>query len=278
LAAWPGGARGAVCLSFDNLGEAAELELGGQPDAPPGEHFTAKRVLPALLDALAERRIAATFFVEGLNANVYPDALKAIAAGGHEVAYHAWRHEQWGDLSADEQATNLERGIAAFRELDLEIAGLRPPGGALGAGGTKILREAGLRYASPAGEGAGVANGLALLPFQWRHVDASCVLPPLARAREQMIGSSEPVEPAAFLAYLEIEIERLVAEGGFAMIVLHLSLLDWLANDRLSILLDQLAARSGDVWLATCADVAGHVLENPARFRDGVILDSTTWA
>ena len=42
---WPGGARGALSLSFDNLGEAAELELGAiGPEAPLGEHFTATRV------------------------------------------------------------------------------------------------------------------------------------------------------------------------------------------------------------------------------------------
>ena len=65
---------------------------------PRGEHSTATRVLPALLAALHDHELAATFFVEGLNAELYPDALAAIAAGGHEVAYHAWRHETWGEL------------------------------------------------------------------------------------------------------------------------------------------------------------------------------------
>ena len=77
---------------------------------------------------------------------------------------------------------------------------MRPPGGGLGEGGAGVLREAGLRYCSPAGEGAGVAPptarpSLALLPFQWRHVDATCLLPPLAPVREQMTGSAEPIDP-----------------------------------------------------------------------------------
>lgn len=284
--AWPGGARGALCLSFDNLGEAAELELGGQPDAP-GEHFTAKRVLPALLEALGERGIAATFFVEGLNAELYPESLKSIAAAGHEVGYHAWRHEQWGDLSAEEQAANLRRGIEAFRglggdmggERGIAVTGLRPPGGQLGAGGLDVLREAGLRFASPAGEGAGVEDGMAVLPFQWQHVDATCILPPLAPAREQITGSPDPLDPATFAAHLEMEIERLEADGGFVTIVLHLSLLDWLGEERLGDLLDRLAARSrdGDLWLARCADVADHVLANPDAFRGGAALDSASW-
>ena len=116
-------------------------------------------MLPGLLDRLAERGLRATFFVEGLNAELYPDLLREIDARGHEVAYHAWRHEQWGGPAAAEQAENLARGIAAFGELGLEVAGMRPPGGSLGEGGPGVLREAGLRYCSPAGAGAGSEDG-----------------------------------------------------------------------------------------------------------------------
>jgi peptidoglycan/xylan/chitin deacetylase (PgdA/CDA1 family) len=276
VAEWPGGARGALSLSFDNLGEAAEIELGALgADAPLGEHFTATRVLPSLLEALGEHGIAATFFVEGLNAEAYPDALTAIAAGGHEVAYHAWRHEQWGELAGEQQAANLARGIEAFRALDLEIVGMRPPGGQLGAGGVEVLREAGLSYCSPAGAGAGVENEVALLPFHWRHVDASCVLPPLAPAREQMTGSPDPVDPDAFLFYLETEIGRLAGEGGFATFVLHLSMLDWLGEENLAALLNKIA--SADLWTAPCDEGACHVLAHREAFVDGATLDSTSW-
>jgi peptidoglycan/xylan/chitin deacetylase (PgdA/CDA1 family) len=277
---WPGGASGALCLSFDNLGEAAEIELGAFPaDATPGEHFTATRVLPALLEALGNRNLSATFFVEGLNAELYPDSLRAIAADGHEVAYHAWRHEQWGELPAAEQAKNLARGIAAFAELDVDIAGMRPPGGQLGPGGIEVMHEAGLRYCSPAGEGAGAEDGIALLPFQWRHVDASCVLPPLAPTREQMTGSPDPIDPGTFLAYLEAEIERVSHEGGFATIVLHLFMLDWLGEDRLSALLNRLNAttEAGSLWIARCTDVAEHVLDSPEMFAYGTSFDQTSW-
>lgn len=280
MAEWPGGARGALSLSFDNLGEAAELELGAFPeDAPLGEHLTATRVLPELLDSLGERDLAATFFVEGLNAELYPESLQAIAAGDHEVAYHAWRHEQWDSLSVAEQAENLARGISAFEAIGLEIAGFRPPGGQLGPGGAEVLRGAGLRYCSPAGEGAGFRDGVALLPFQWRHVDASCVLPGLGPAREQMTGSPDPVDPDAFLAYLEGELERLGREGGFAALVLHLPMLDWWGEQRLDALLGRLteARMRGEVWLAPCAEIAAHVLTRPGAFEGGTTLEPTTW-
>jgi peptidoglycan/xylan/chitin deacetylase (PgdA/CDA1 family) len=271
---------GVLSLTFDNLGEAAELEMGALgADAPLGRHETALEVVPRLLGLLEERRIAATFFVEGLNAELYPNLLGEIDARGHEVAYHAWRHEHWAELTAAEQAANLARGIAAFERLGLKIAGLRPPGGGLGEGGTQILREAGLSYCSPAGAGAGLADGIALLPFEWRHVDASCVLPPLGAVREQIAGSSDPVEPAAFATWLEAEVGRLAQAGGLMTIVLHPFMLDWLGEERLVALLDRVAAASAgdEVRVARCAEVAEHVGAHPERFGNGAVLDSTGW-
>lgn len=261
---WPGGARGALSLSFDNLGEAAELELGAEPDVPLGKHFTVTRVLPTLLDALRQQDIAATFFVEGLNAALYPEALKAIAAGGHEVAYHAWRHEQWGELTAEEQAKNLACGIAAFEALGLNVVGMRPPGGQLGPGGVEVMREAGLRYCSPAGQVVAAEHGVALLPFQWRHVDAACVLPPMTSAREEMSGSPGPLDAGAFLAYLESELERLAESGGFTTVILHPVMFEWLGENRLGTLLSLLskARKENRLWVAPCADVAAHALAN----------------
>jgi peptidoglycan/xylan/chitin deacetylase (PgdA/CDA1 family) len=268
-----------LSLTFDNLGEAAELEAGAVA-AEPGRHFTATRVLPEILAMLAARELPATFFVEGLNTVLYPELLREVAARGHEVAYHAWRHEQWADLSPAGQAENLARGRNAFESLGLDVIGMRPPGGSLGPGGIDALREAGLRYCSPAGAGAGEENGIALLPFQWRHVDAACTLPPLSSAREQMTGSPDPVDPAAFLASLVAEIEQLTRRGGYMAIVLHPVMLDWLGRESLATLLDRIAAareRDG-VWIAPCAEIAAHVLANSARFGGRTILDSTSWS
>jgi peptidoglycan/xylan/chitin deacetylase (PgdA/CDA1 family) len=279
-ALWPQGARAALSLSFDNLGEAAELEMGALPaDVLLGRHPTALEVLPRLLERLAERELAATFFVEGLNAELYPDLLREIDSRGNEVAYHAWRHEQWADLTAAEQAANLERGIAAFERIGLEIAGLRPPGGQLGAGGTGVLREAGLRYCSPAGTGAGIEDGVALLPFEWRHLDASCVLPPLAAAREQISGSSDPIEPAGFVAWLVAEIERLAESGGYMAIVLHPFMFGWLGDEPFLALLDRVAtaAAGDDVWVAPCAEVGDYVATHSGSFGNGAVLDSASW-
>jgi peptidoglycan/xylan/chitin deacetylase (PgdA/CDA1 family) len=262
VAAWPGEARGALCLSFDNLGV--------------DEDSSAAQALSGLLKELGRRALTATFFVEGVNAELAPGALREIGAAGHEVAYHAWRHETWGELTAGEQTENLACGVDAFAELGLEVTGLRPPGGGLGLGGVEVLREAGLSYASPAGAGAGIENGVALLPFQWRHVDASCMLPPLDAVRRQMSGSPDPIEPGVFLAYLETELEQLESKGGFLSIVLHLPLLHWLGRSNLATLLDRLS--SSDAWLARCDRAAAHALAHPNVFTGRTTLDPTSWS
>jgi len=272
---------GLFSLTFDNLGEAAELEMGALgADAALGSHATATEVVPRLLERLEAHGIAATFFVEGLNAELYPDLLRGMVERGHEVAYHAWRHEQWGELSAAGQAENLARGIDAFERIGIEIAGLRPPGGQLGPGGAAMLREAGLRYCSPAGDGAGVEDGVVLLPFAWRHLDAACVLPPLAGAREEMGGSGEPVDPAAFAAWLASETGRLAGSGGYLAIVLHPFMLGWLGAENLESLLGGLAALAGrgDVRLCRCVDAAGAVAGEPAGSRGELVLDPRGWS
>jgi peptidoglycan/xylan/chitin deacetylase (PgdA/CDA1 family) len=270
-----------LCLSFDNLGEAAEIGVGAlEPDAGRvGSHITATEILPRLLDRLDAHGLAATFFVEGLNAELYPDRLREVQARGHEVGYHAWAHEQWGDLDAGEQADNLARGIAAFAPLGIELAGLRPPGGGLGEGGTGVLRKAGLRYCSPAGEGGAIEDGVALLPFQWRHVDVTCTLPQLATVREQMTGSEDPLDPSGFQTFLEAEVARLRATSGFASIVLHPFMLAWLGGDCLEALLGLLGreARRGDLRVARFRDAAEQLLDEPGAFG-GVSLDPTSWS
>jgi peptidoglycan/xylan/chitin deacetylase (PgdA/CDA1 family) len=281
--AWPGGNRAALSLSFDNLGEAAEAQLGARPmpAGPLGDHFTAKETVPRILAALRMRFLKATFFIEGINADLYFDLLVNLALSDQEVGFHAWCHEDWASLSAAEQADNLRRGVAALRRFAPGTEGFRPPGGRLGAGGLEAIREAGLLYCSPAGTGLSQDDGLALVPFEWRHVDASCVLPPLAPVRERMTGSGDPLEPARFVEYLGGEIDRLVAEGGHLCLVLHPFMVEkWMGDGLLGALLDRVekAAKFEDVWVAPCGKVAEHVLEQPERFDGTTELDATSWA
>jgi peptidoglycan/xylan/chitin deacetylase (PgdA/CDA1 family) len=183
-------------LTFDNLGEAADLERGRWPaDAPLGRHASVTRTLPRILALLEETRTRATFFVEGLNAELYPEALREIDAAGHEVAYHGWQHERWAALDPAAERASLERGVHALDRLGVRPVGFRPPGGSLTAATPALLRELGFTYVSPASDAAEPLDGLTVLPFRWPLVDALYYLPHFADLRERYLGTREPQPP-----------------------------------------------------------------------------------
>jgi peptidoglycan/xylan/chitin deacetylase (PgdA/CDA1 family) len=114
----PDSCAAAVSITFDNLGEAVELERGTWPkDMPLGQHPSVTRVLPAILKMLAELGLSATFFVEGLNVEMYRRAMMGIVDEGHEIGYHSWRHEEWQNLKYEQEAQILERGVHALGTL-----------------------------------------------------------------------------------------------------------------------------------------------------------------
>jgi peptidoglycan/xylan/chitin deacetylase (PgdA/CDA1 family) len=192
-----------ISLTFDNLGEAADLERGRWPaDAPLGRHASVTRTLPRILELLADAGVRATFFVEGLNAELYPEALREIDAAGHEVAYHGWQHERWAGLDPAAERESLERGVRALDALGLRPAGFRPPGGALTAATPALLRELGFTYVSPETDAAEALEGLEVRPFRWPLVDALYYLPHFADLRERYLGTRDVQPPERLRAAL----------------------------------------------------------------------------
>ena len=244
----------ALSVTFDNLGEAAELQLGADP--PDGEHESVTRSLPLVLEALDRHGVHATFFCEGLNAERYPDALREIASRGHEVAYHAWCHEQWGELDPAQEEENLRRGAEAFRGLDLDLRGFRPPGGEVSEQTTELLREAGFAYVSPAGSHAEPG----VLPFRWEEVDAFHVLPVFEEQRRELLGSPEAGGLDAIREHMVGAVRRVANEGGYAALVLHSGMIE-MEDELVDELLAEASrrAREGDLWLARCDEVAARM-------------------
>jgi peptidoglycan/xylan/chitin deacetylase (PgdA/CDA1 family) len=267
---WPRGARAAVSVTFDNLGEAAEVEMGAP--APDGDHHSVTTSLPIVLEELDG--MPATFFVEGVNAETYPDALRAIADAGHECAFHAWRHEDWGRLTEAEERENLRRGLAAMRACGLEPSGFRPPGGLVSGQTLELLRAEGLDYCSPAG--AGIGPGV--LPFAWRNVDAYHVLPQFEALRQHIDGAGDPGGPDRVAETLIAAVDDAIARGDLAVLVLHTWLIE-AERDAVRAVLRHVRATAerGDVWAARCDEVAGWIRQQPDAFPDTARLDTTSW-
>ena len=58
---------------------------------------------PALLEVLADNGVPATFFLVGQEAELRPEMVDAIVAGGHTLGNHSWDHRRFGSLSASRQ-------------------------------------------------------------------------------------------------------------------------------------------------------------------------------
>jgi peptidoglycan/xylan/chitin deacetylase (PgdA/CDA1 family) len=205
-----------LVLSFDNLGEASALERG-QRATPTRRDPSVTWALPWLLGELDRHGLTATFFVEAINCELYPDAVREIAARGHELGHHGWSHETWRDLSPEAERDALARGVDAFAKLGLRTRGFRPPGGELTPHSPALLREHGFDWCSPEGDRAAVDDGLAYVPFDWELVDAYHLMDSFAPLRAAHGDPETPREPAELADWLA---HRLAA-GGCQVLVLH---------------------------------------------------------
>lgn len=218
----PDGRPAAVSVTFDNVGEAAEIEQGLWPaDRPVGAHPSVRDGLPWVLRLLDDLDLRATFLVEGLNAETYPEAVASIPGAGHEVAYHAWRHEVWSGLSPEQERQNLGRGLEAFGGLGIRPRGFRPPGGRLAGFSPELLEDLGFRYCSPEGEQAEVAGGVAVLPFRWPLVDAYYLYEPFGALREEHGDTRDPLPVSSLAERMHSALKLLAGEGGHLCLLFH---------------------------------------------------------
>lgn len=70
---------------------------------------------PAVLKALADNCIKATFFPIGKHATYYPQILKEVAAAGHSIGSHTWAHKNLERKPFEEAKQEIEMGIAAVQ-------------------------------------------------------------------------------------------------------------------------------------------------------------------
>jgi peptidoglycan/xylan/chitin deacetylase (PgdA/CDA1 family) len=270
-------------VTFDNLGEAAQLELGMWPaEVPEGQHFSVVEVLPRLLDLLAARKLKATFFVEGLNAEMYPQALHTIVAGGHEVAVHAWRHEEWAALDAESEVALLARATDAMHDIGIECSGFRPPGGGLTERTLELLGEHGYDYVSPAGEREGLLKGLAVLPFRWPLVDAYAYLPSFAGLRERYGDGPDPHTPDEMRERMIAALKSHPEREGHLTLLFHPFSAAFTGEAGWEALDDVLGetvrlAEAGALVTMRMDEAAAHVLERSEGLSHPPQLDDATW-
>jgi polysaccharide deacetylase family protein (PEP-CTERM system associated) len=111
-----------------------------------------ERNVGRILELLAERDVKATFFTLGWVAERYPQLVRDIVAGGHELASHGYGHQRASELSRTEFAADVGSAKKILEDLSGQaVRGYRAPSFSIGTGNLwafDALSAAGYEYSS----------------------------------------------------------------------------------------------------------------------------------
>ena len=100
---------------------------------------------PAVLSELDRVGASAVFFVSGEQVERYPELVREIAAAGHELGLHGYRHQTRRQWSSRLLADDTRRARAAVSdEAGIDPRLYRPPHGVFSLAGLRLIRDLGL--------------------------------------------------------------------------------------------------------------------------------------
>ena len=136
-------------LSLDLDNQWSYMKTHGDPGWESHPSYL-DAVVPRILEFLAARRLTISFFIVGQDAALEKNrvALRAIAAAGHEIGNHSFRHEPWLHLytprELDEELLRAEDAIEAAT--GVRTRGFRGPGFSLSESTLDALQRRGYDY------------------------------------------------------------------------------------------------------------------------------------
>jgi peptidoglycan-N-acetylglucosamine deacetylase len=263
---WPDDKRAAACFTFDVDAESAVLGVdtahADRMSVMSHQAYGPLVGVPRLLAMLARHDIRSTFFVPGYTALRYPDVVRAIVDGGHEVAHHGYLHEVLTGLSPQQEGAILDRGTDALAALTGEApVGFRAPMWELNWHSPTLLAERGFLYdtslmdADHPYELAAAGGGqLVEIPVQWALDDWEqyCYIPDFS-------GSGLIESPRKAVEIWRLEFEGLRSVGGCFVLTNHPFLS---GRSSRAAALEELVAHvvsCSDVWVAPLCEIARHV-------------------
>lgn len=111
-----------------------------------------ERNVDRILALLAEREVQATFFTLGWVAERYPQLVRRIVAGGHELASHGYGHQRASELDEAAFRDDVVRAKAILEDIaGAPVLGYRAPSFSIGHGNLwafDVLAATGYRYSS----------------------------------------------------------------------------------------------------------------------------------
>jgi peptidoglycan/xylan/chitin deacetylase (PgdA/CDA1 family) len=267
-AAWPGGARCAVALSFDADHETIPLrDADESPMRLSMGQYGNRRGVPRIRALLERESVKATFFYPAVSALLHPEEVRAVAGDGHEIGIHSWIHELNTKLP---YAAELELSQRAAEVLG-RLAGTAPVGMRTASwdfspNTLEIIRRMGLLYDSSLmaddepyellshGEPTGVVE----LPPEWIRDDA-------VYFNFHRFSALRPyTAPADVEDIFRAEFDGAWEEGGLFLLTMHPHIIGHRSRlPLLARLIAHMKARGG-CWFATHAEVARYCREAAA--------------
>src|SRR5947209_2454445 len=269
---WPGEKRIAVvfnvCLEAWSDGKAPGISPMGNP-LPAGvldtmaiswAAYGVKTGIYRLLDAFKRHGAKTSVMVNAVIAERAPEAVKAVAEGGHEVLSHSYAMDVIPALLSDaEERDNIERCTTLLEKASgQKIKGWLSPRGTSNATTPKLLADAGYRWYGDVFD--------ADLPYVLRFGTKSIVAIPLSYDVNDMpsmkYGSAPKLMLDAFNEVIEIARER-DDELRIIDVTSHAHIFGHHRGAYYYEKIIEQAVSSPDVWVGTRAQVADHVLSQP---------------
>jgi peptidoglycan/xylan/chitin deacetylase (PgdA/CDA1 family) len=266
---WPDGYGAAACFTFDVDAESAILfehpEASDWLDVMTHQAYGARAGIARLLRVLDRTGVRATFFVPGYSAERWPGICRSIRDAGHEIAHHGYLHEGAHGATIEEQERRLVRGLDALEDvLGVRPSGYRGPNWEMTYETPALLAKHGIVYDSGlmdadhpyvlATSPEAGASTIVELPGHWALDDWEPYnyLPGIT-------GSGVISSPAEVVARWGLELDALVSEGGLFMLTNH-PFVSGRASRAVALeaLIRRAQALDG-IWIATAAEIAGHV-------------------
>lgn len=145
-------------------------------DHRPDESFPLRypTVMRQVLEFLAARNVTGTIFVVGEVAQSEPELVREVAAHGHEIGLHSWRHVPITELDPETFRAETAKGKALLEDLTgQQVEGYRAPTFSLvpaSLWAVDVLAELGFTYSSsvlPAPNPLFGFPGAPRQPFLW---------------------------------------------------------------------------------------------------------------
>jgi peptidoglycan/xylan/chitin deacetylase (PgdA/CDA1 family) len=249
---WPEGYRCCVNVSFDYdsnsaLMRRAPLDIVAQSRG----RFAPNVAIPRILDLMDKHEIKATFFTPGWTVDQFTESVEEIVSRGHELAAHGYLHERLAEISMEAEEQAFQMGLAAFEKVGVKPEGFRAPYWLISDRTIELVQRLGFKYDSNFMDNdmpymlvwRGEETGLVELPVEWMLDD----WPQFETNRRA---------PEAAYDVWKSEFDGIHELGRYFGLTCHPQAIGRIS--RLN-MLDRLIAemkKKGDVWFATCKEVA----------------------